>query len=542
MKNKFISILFSLLFATSLVAQQQQDPLGYLRQQCPQLTERYSDELKNCHAHYIFAVDVSLSMCKYENLVKPALAAFAQALPNGDCVTVIPFAKSIITSQMGFNQDLIINPESKESFVAMMSRLYPKDSERKDKVYYDTDIYQAQKAILETVQKAGQFDVNIIVIISDLLHCPANNVDRQFNNDEMTDMHNKMKSSYHANAEYMVFTLELPQSGKPAGYVFPQLQELYDEWGVKVDQKFVPNNSEDMIGQWFAQQKNNIMFRKLQTIIIRENKANPIVVKTEIDIDGNVKAHIEWKATKLYPMITLDTTYICNSDFCFKANPEYVKYSEAGAMCADLDLGQIKHKDFGFHKLADTLHFDVKLPVEYQSEIVTLLDNRPGALANTSVYSERTIFTFIFPLWFTIALIVLFIMYIIGVFKAIGRNNQLCFKGNITLFDNLGNQLDDMCRMGKQSPNAVIRFGANGTGGTPSVPGAQWQFEIRKQKANPFLVFAKPKFVWKKTQGYCAKGRSQSGFLSYDSPTSITLQCGPSAANVTHSIRVQLTR
>ena len=47
------------------------------------------------------------------------------------------------------------------------------------------------------------------------------------------------------------------------------------------------------------------MFKKLQTIIIRENKANPIVVKTETNIDGKVKAHIEWQPTKLYPKITL---------------------------------------------------------------------------------------------------------------------------------------------------------------------------------------------------------------------------------------------
>lgn len=541
MKNKLLSIFFTLLVATSLVAQQQQDPLGYLRQQCPKLTDMYSNELKNCHAHYIFAVDVSLSMCQFEETVRPALEAFVKALPLGDRVTVIPFAHDANGNKFGYD---VVLEERKQiaDMVQVLSSLYPQGAEKKDRQYYDTDIFKAQQEIAKSLQMAKQYEVNIIVFISDLLHCPANNIDRQFSDVEMSDMHNLMSAAYHDNAEYMVFTLELPQKGNPVGYVFPQLRELYSDWGVKVEQQRIPANSEGLIRQWFDKQKDRIMFMKLQSIIIRENKANPMVVKTEIDIDGNVKAHVEWKPTTLYRRIAFDTIYIANSDFHFIPNEEYAKFDYAGELCQDFELGQIKHKDFGFHKMADTLHFDVKLPVDYQSEINTLLDGRPGPLANTSVYSERTIFTFIFPLWFTIALIVLFIMYIIGVFKAIGRNNQLCFKGNITLFDNLGNQLDDMCRMGKQSPNAVIRFGANGTGGTPSVPDAQWQFEIRKQKANPFLVFAKPKFVWKKTQGYCAKGRSQSGFLSYDSPTSITLQCGPSAANVTHSIRVQLTR
>lgn len=537
MKNKLLSIFFTLLVASGMVAQE--SSLAYLNQQCPQLTQLYREELKNCHAHYIFAVDVSLSMCKYEETVRPALEAFVKALPMGDRVTVIPFAHDAISNKMGY--DVTIDAQTKNSMVQMLSTLYPQGADRKDRQYYDTDIYKAQQAVAKSVQMNQQYDVNIIVFISDLLHCPENNIDRQFNGSEMGDMHTLMKAAYSANAESMVFTLELPQSGKPAGYVYPQLKEVYEDWGVHVEQQRVPENSEALIRQWFDQQKDRIMFMKLQSIIIRENKANPIVVKTQIDIDGNVMAHIEWKATKLYPQITLDSTYISDSDFRFKANKEYINYSEAGQMCADLDLGQIKHKAFGFHTMADTLHFDVKLPVDYQNEIDKLLEGRPGALANTSVYGERLIFTFFLPLWLTITLIVLFILYIIGVFKAIGRNNKLCFKANITVYDAEGNQIDDMRRMGKQGTNAVIKFGADGTQ-VARVDDAEWQFEIRKQNGNPLLVFVKPKFVWKKTRGYCAAGKAQSGILSYDSPTSINLRCGSSATEVTHKIKVQLTK
>ena len=536
MKNKLFSILFAIMVASCVFAQE--DQLAYLNQQCPQLTQLYREDLKNCHAHYIFAVDVSLSMCKYEETVRPALAAFVKALPIGDRMTVIPFAKEALSNKIGY--DVTIDPQKKTSMVEMLSSLYPQGADRKDRQYYDTDIYKVQQAIAKSVQLNQQYDVNIIVFISDLLHCPEKNIDRQFNSTEMSDMHNLMKASYDADAESMVFTLELPQSGSPAGYVFPQLRELYEDWGVRVEQQRVPDNSEALIRQWFDQQKDRIMFMKLQSIIIRENKANPIVVRTETNIDGKVKAHIEWKATKLYPKITLDSTYFVNSDFTFKANPDYIHYSEAGEMCADIDLGQIKHKDIGFHKMSDTLHFDVKLPVDYQNEIDKLLEGRPKPLANASLYSERLLFTFFLPLWLTITLIVLLVIYIIGVFKAIGRNNQLCFKANITVYDSEGNQIDDIRRMGKQNTNAVINFGANGSP-MARVDDAEWQFEVRKQKGNPFLL-GKPKFVWRKTRGYCAAGRAQSGVLNYDTQTTINLRCGSSSSEVTHRIKVQLTK
>lgn len=537
MKRHFLLFLFAFMATTGMVAQD--GSLAYLNQQCPQLTQLYREELKNCHAHYIFAVDVSLSMCRYEETVRPALDAFVKALPMGDRMTIIPFAHDAISNKMGY--DATIDAQTKSSMVQMLTTLYPQGADRRDRQYYDTDIFKAQQAVAKSVQMNQQYDVNIIVFISDLLHCPENNIDRQFSKTEMNDMHTLMKAAKTDNAESLVFTLELPQSGSPAGYVYPQLQELYADWDVKVEQQRVPNNSEALIRQWFDQQKDRIMFTKLQSIIIRENKANPIVVKTETNIDGKVKAHIEWKATKLYPKITLDSTYILNSDFYFKANPDYINYSEAGEMYADIQLGQIKHKDFGFHQMADTLHFDVKLPVDYQNEIDKLLEGRPGALANTTEYREGLVFTFFLPLWLTVTLIILLILYIIGVIKAIGRNSKLCFKGTVTVYDAEGNQLDDMKRIPKQNSSAKLIFGAGGSGAT-RVDDAEWAFEVKKKNSNPFLVFQHPYFVWAKTKGFCAAGKAQSGILSYDSPTSIRLKCGTGASDITHGIKVQLTK
>ena len=145
------------------------------------------------------------------------------------------------------------------------------------------------------------------------------------------------------------------------------------------------------------------------------------------------------------------------------------------------------------------------------------------------------------PFWLTLTLLVLLILYIIGVIKAILRNSKLCFKGNLTFFDDLGNQLDGVVRLPKQSPSAKLTVGK---GGSPkcSVDNADWQFVIEKKKANPLLVFAKPYFLWHATIKYVANGSAQSGKLSYNGPTSVRVKCGSSRGDITHSVKIQLTK
>lgn len=110
-------------FLTATLAVHAQDPLSYLRTQCPKLTEMYQDELKNCHAHYVIAVDVSLSMRKYEENVLPALKSFVQALPEGDKFTLIPFAGEPEDNRLGF--DVKITTETKASMLNLLRNLYP---------------------------------------------------------------------------------------------------------------------------------------------------------------------------------------------------------------------------------------------------------------------------------------------------------------------------------------------------------------------------------------------------------------------------------
>ena len=132
MKRFFISAILMFIMGAA-VSFAQNSSLNYLRQQCPQLTELYQTELENCHAHYVMAVDVSLSMCKYEPDVLPALKSFVGALPIGDKVTLIPFAKNAYDNKMGF--DVEITNETKSSLLDVLNSLYPKGAEKQNKEY-----------------------------------------------------------------------------------------------------------------------------------------------------------------------------------------------------------------------------------------------------------------------------------------------------------------------------------------------------------------------------------------------------------------------
>ena len=528
----FVSIVLSLASASAYA---QGDPLSYLKKQCPQLTSMYQDDLVNCHAHYIMAVDVSLSMCKYENDVLPALRSFVKALPVGDKVTLIPFAKTANDNRMGF--DVEITDETRSSLVDMMGSLYPKGAERRNSEFYDTDIFEAQQSIVRSIQQNAQYEVNIVIFITDMMHCPSNNIDRQFNKDEESQMSTLLKASSSAKHEARLFALELPQSGRPEGYVLPKLAELYSkEWGDKLEQVQVPQNSEALIGQWFDKQKDRIMFTKLQSIIIKENKANPIVAHTTVDIDGNVTAEVKWSAGKLYPKITLDTTYIADgSSFFLKCNKDYVKYSAVGQIDEDkLELGKIKNKSLFFHHLSDTLHFDVSLPVPYQDEIDKLLEGRPGPLAGATEYKDRLIWTFFMPLWLTAALAALLLIYLFLVLKTALGNAKVSFKGKLDVETIDNEEIFSGKRITGLKSFVVGRGGNNGFGLT-----ADWALTVKK--VTPVaLSLKKAYFKWEKTgTGYVStRDRKISGKISPKN-TLVKLSAGQNKGEISHYITLK---
>jgi len=535
---RFILSLVLFLFPAGLLAQN--DQMEYLRKQCPQLTEKYRTELENCHAHYIMAVDVSLSMCKYQTEVLPAIRAFISALPDGDKITLIPFATESDDNRLGY--DVEVNRQTRSSLLQVINQLYPNVAgmnPAEKKPFMDTDIFKAQQAVARSIQQNAQYDVNIIIFITDMMHCPSNNIDRQFNKEEMQQMESLLKSSVSSRHECRLFALELPKSGKPEGYVLDSMKELYKKnWEVNLVQVLVPQNSEALIGQWFDKQKDLIMFTKLQAIIIKENNANPIVANTNIDIDGNVTGTIKWTASKLYPKITIDSTYVGeNSNFVFKCNKEFVKYSAVGGMDEeDMKLGKIKNKSPFFHQLKDTLYFDVSLPVPYQDEIDKLLEGRPGPVAASTEYKDRLVWTFFLPLWLSAVLLFILIVYILAVIKTAMKNAAMSFKGKIDV-----KTIDDDEIFSGKSIVGAKRFtiGAGGSNGLAAP--TPWGIVVKKVSPSP-LSLKTAHFEWCKSVGYVSTkiGKTQKvkGNLS-ERNTVAKIDAGPAKGNITHKVTIR---
>ena len=87
---KKIYIIIILILCVSLLHAQQQS-FDALKADYPQLMKKFGKELEGQRADYIFAIDVSGTMNKYQETVVPALGEFFKSLQEGDYVSIIKF-------------------------------------------------------------------------------------------------------------------------------------------------------------------------------------------------------------------------------------------------------------------------------------------------------------------------------------------------------------------------------------------------------------------------------------------------------------------
>lgn len=541
MRNFFKAIVTFVMLAiflpSAVYAQPQSsqtNSLAYLEQTFPKLTNLYRDELKKYPAHYIFAIDVSGTMNQYSGVVVQALQPFFQALPDNDRVDVIPFGTEALPNMLSYCG--VINPDVKGALNQNIKNLYSDPTYQQGFKGY-TDIPKAVNAIAKVLQNNRDYKVNVIVLLTDFRNDVKGDSpsERKLKPAEIEELNTAIGAATN-NIYTRSIALELPVNKNMPGYCLPQLKEgVFPTEGGGME--IVPlTNPGVMIGQWFEQLKRDIMVTKLKAVIDNANRLNPINLKTTTNIDGKVKAEVHWTPSKLYPTMQIDSTYIDGTDFVFENNKE--NFTQTRDSVLELDLGQIKNKSYGFHHLQDSINLGLKLPTPYDDELTSLGVRKP--LPNTKKAEDRWLFTFFLPFWLALTILILLILYIIGVIKAIARNNSLCFKGNITFYDAEGNQIDDMVRLSKQPASARLTFGKSGSPRC-KVDDADWQFILEKKKGNPFFVFAKPYFVWSCTMKHVALGKAKSGKLSYDGPTSMRVKCGSSPRELTHSVKIMLT-
>jgi len=516
------------LFATSVFAQDSSNPLAFLQQKCPKLTELYRDELGKYPVHYIFAIDVSGTMDKYQADLVPALSAFFDALPDGDRVTVIPFGTEAM-DLMDFSGR--IDQDVRRSLKSNINMLY-KNPNFPANMKQCTNVEKAVSLISKKINLTSEYKANVVMILTDFRNDDGK--EHKLSESQLA----KMDEDFAAAAQN-VFTrcvaLDLATAADKAkpGYCLNQLKEKVFYSGTSELEIVALTNPGPVIRQWFEELKREIMVMKMRAVIDDENRLAPANLKTEIDIDGNVLAHISWTPSKLYPKIKIDSTFVMDKNFYFKNDT--TQYQVTLDTVLDLELGKIKNKKMFFHHLKDSLALGLDLPTDYDNELAWLKMKKP--LPDTTEFVDKTIFTFFLPFWLCCVILAIILIYIIMVIMAIKRNISETFKGTVDLSDNNGRPIGDTANVRVNS----FSIGSAGTGDC-AVSSAKWNIAVKKKTYSPLRIFKRPCFEWKRTEGYAKFKKKQSGLLSRygNGKKVVNIECGSDMDHITHTVTIKL--
>jgi hypothetical protein len=528
--------MLAIILPDSVYAQSQSaqaNSLAYLEQTFPKLTNLYREELKKYPAHYIFAIDVSGTMNQYEEMVVNSIIPFFNALPNGDRVDVIPFGTEALPNLISYSG--VIDNQIKTALCQNIGRLY-NDPSYPDGFKGYTDIEKSVAAIAKVMQNNREYRVNVIVILTDFRNdvkgvSPS---ERKLSKEQLQKM-NELIGAATNNSYTRSIALELPVDQSKPGYCLKELKsDVFPTEGSGLE--IVPmTNPGQMIGQWFEQLKREIMVTKLRAVIDLENRTEPIVLKTTIDIDGNVDAEIHWTPSKLYPTMRIDSTYLSKKDFYFINNKE--NYQETQNTNIKLNLGKIKNESIGFHNLQDSLNLGILLPTPYDEELTSLGIKKP--LPNTQESIDKFIFTFPLPLWACCTIIALILAYLIWVLMAVRRNRNYYVNADISFYD-----AEDEKMGSSKKPNGIYKLKVGkGGGNSCGISDAEWQFEINRVRSNVFFPWLKPYFEWHKTQGTVYSGKRKAdgaGTLDKNSNNTVRLTCCDKEGEKSHTVKIRM--
>lgn len=513
-----------------------QSPMEYLQGFCPKLYDKYKEEIGKYAAHYIFAVDVSGTMKRFEPYVVPSLKAFFNALPDGDMVTVIPFGTEILNLP-GYAGT--INPNMRKNLIDRAQDLYSNSNLTREFKQH-TDVKKAVEAVAAAVRNNRDYKINILVVLTDFRNDVPGDNERPLKSDEIEDLYGgfnaAIKGLYTRN-----IALELPyidangnmsteKNRAMKGYCLNQLRDrVFPQEGDGKLQTVPVGNSPEAINHWFVQLQRDIMVTKLQAIIHLENNVAPATVETEVDIDGNVVAKVEWTPTRLYPNLKIDSSYFETAEWIFNNDEE--SWQMTSDRHIEVELGQVKNLAMGFHNNQDSLKLGLSLPTEYDNELELLNIKKP--IPETKASINRWLFTFPLPFWLCCVIVAAIIWYIIMFMKAVKRNAALKLSCKVTLIDLATEEETELSRRMDKLEGLSIPGSA---GLKPiSVP---WSVKIYKKKINPFFLFGDPCFMWESQKNYVftrggTKGKLAAGIN--------TLYAGPrpKTDNATHQLKIR---
>lgn len=545
MKRKFLNTILIIVMLAALspsIILAQSNPLSYLERTFPKLTNLYKDELKQCRTHYIFAIDVSGSMVKYDEVVTPALQAFAQALPVGEQVSIIPFGTTPKENTPGLCCKIDNNAQI-QTLTSSLSTLYVNEGYSRE-FRLNTDVCKAVEAINKKILNNQEVEMNVVVIITDFLNDLPGIGENKLNEVDLSKL-NKDFDNATSNTYTRVVAMQLPKAGSGKGFCLDQLQEsvFCNTSRTKKFDVIQAINDRNAISHWFNQLSRDIMTEKLKAVIQLDNERNlNPSLDVDIDIDGNTIADIRWTPNKLYTKLQIDTTKTeSGSDYRFVNNEEAWMLT-TDTLLQDIDLGKLKHKNWGLRQCEESLNIGLNLPTDYDAELQKLSIDKPLVMSN-DVHNDW-IFTFFIPFWWTVAIVIAIIIYILMVIKAFVRNSKESFKGDVDFYDNRGRDIGETIRLNRLSPSKTIFIGNGGSNGC-DLSNAEWTVQIIKKTPSPFLFWKRPAFEWSAKSGFVCNGSNKKrGLLGRYGKSNTTkvanLDCGLESDKITHGVKIMI--
>lgn len=404
-------VLLTLWMGIGNVKAQSTQPLALLEQDYPLLMKKFGDELKTQRANYLFAIDVSGTMNRYESIVVPAMSQFVESLAEGDNVNIIRFGTDAKVSLGGFSD---IDQETKKALTQYIRTLYQRDTQ----LYAHTDLNR----LLDQINKQLQIQKNnltFIFVLTDFIDDPAASMPKLTR--ELCNTHRRHLEARAVDHSMYMYTLQLPVGGTNDLPLFKAaIPDCYH-----FEEFFI--TSPASLKNWFDRKKAEILLDKFRAIVRRKNEALHFSAIPALDVDGNLSMNVSWQPNELFATLSVDTISLQNSGE-FQADCVDKLPARIMEVREQIRAGRVKHVQFGFHLLTDTLDMTGSLPTEYDNELEKLEISKPLIAARLAV--DKWIFSCMIPLWLLSVLIVLFILYLLAVVKAAVRNRSYKWRIN----------------------------------------------------------------------------------------------------------------
>lgn len=257
--RKTVLFLFAfLLFGIPALWGQDHD-FEALKKEYPLLMERYGNRLESRNAHYIFAIDISSSMQRYEKVVRDNLKTFVSAIPDNDQVTLIVMCDENNTNYLNSIKCISINPAVRQSIVSTIESnqfRFLRNHDPKD----GSDGFTMAQKVLDAMNVVSSSDLTFIYLLTDFEYWTHKNHYDKWKEDWASLK--PLLTEKHAGAmcKYGV-ELNLGAVDHQEAVIKPELESIFGTI------EYESANDAVILEQWFGHIIDNIRAQKIYSML-----------------------------------------------------------------------------------------------------------------------------------------------------------------------------------------------------------------------------------------------------------------------------------